>query len=93
MTAPRSRQEVTRVSQKLARASQTPEVVACPCTMAVTVSAMSVGLALSAGRKMSDWNESAWMLGTAGHNPRGKGDDEERAPCRTTEWFHLKRRT
>ena len=44
-------------------------------------------------QKMSDWNESAWMLGAAGHNPRGKGDDKECAPCRTTEWFHLKRRT
>jgi hypothetical protein len=93
MTAPRSRQEVTRVSQKLARASRTPEVVTCPCIMAVAVSAVSVCSALSAGRKMSDWNESAWMLGAAGHNPRGKGDDEECAPCRTTERFHLKRRT
>ena len=93
MTAPRFHQEVTRVSQKLARASWTPEVVACPCIMAVVVSAVSVCSALSAGRKMSDWNESAWMLGAAGHNPRGKGDDKECAPCRTTEWFHLKRRT
>ena len=82
-----------RVSRKLARASQTPEVVACPCTMAVVVSAISVGLALSAGGKMSDWNESAWMLGMAGHNPSGKGDDEEHAPCGTTEQFHLKRWT
>ena len=78
-----------RVSPKLARASQTPEVVACPCgtpvacpcAMAVTVSAVSEGLALSMGGKMSDWNESAPMLGMAGHNPRGKGDDEEHAPC------------
>ena len=49
MTASRSCQEVTRVSRKLARASWTPEVVACPCTMAVTVSVVSVGLALSVG--------------------------------------------
>ena len=97
MMAPHSRQEVTRVSWKLARASWTPEVVACPCGMAVTcpcimavvVSAVSVCSALSAGRKMSDWNESAWMLGAAGHNPRGKGDDEEHAPL--AGQFHLKR--
>ena len=82
MTAPCSHQEVTRVSLKLARASQTPEVVACPCTMAVAVNAVSAGSALSVGRKMSDWNESAWMLGMTGHNPRGKGDNEEHAPCR-----------
>ena len=90
-----------RVSWKLARASRTPEVVACPCgmavacpcTMAVTVSVVSVCSALSMGRKMSDWNESAWMLGMAGHNPRGKGDNKECAPCRTTEQFHLKRQT
>ena len=90
MTAPCSHQEVTRVSPKLARASQTPEVVACPCSMAITcqctmavaVSAVSAGSALSMGGKMSDWNESAWTLGMAGHNPRGKGDDEECAPCR-----------
>ena len=93
MTAPRSCQEVTRVSQKLARASWTPEVVACPCTMAVAVSVVSVGSVLSVGRKMSDQNESAWMLGMAGHNPRGKGDDKECAPCGTTEQFHLKRPT
>ena len=76
---------MTRVSRKLARASRTPKVVACPCgtavacpcIMAVVVSAVSVCFVLSAGRKMSDWNESAWMLGAAGHNPRGKGDDEE----------------
>jgi hypothetical protein len=89
MMAPRSRQEVTRVSLKLARASRTPEVVACPCgtavacpcAMAVAVSAVSAGSALSVGGKMSDWNESARMLGVAGHNPRGKGDDEEHTPC------------
>ena len=48
--SPTLHQEVTRVSQKLARASWTPEVVACPCgtavacpcTMAVAVSAVSV---------------------------------------------------
>ena len=74
---------------KLARASQTPEVVACPCskaiacpcTMAVAVSAVSAGSALSMGRKLYDWNESAWMLGMAGHNTRGKGDNEECTPC------------
>ena len=82
MMAPRSRQEVTRVSLKLARASWTPEVVACPCGMAVAVSAVSAGSALSMGGKMSNWNESAPMLGVAGHNPRGKGDDEEHTPCR-----------
>ena len=81
MMAPCSHQEVTRVSPKLARASWAPEVVTCLCTMAVAVSVLSAGSALGAGRKMSDWNESAWMLGMAGHNPRGKGDDKECAPC------------
>ena len=90
MIAPHSRQEVTRVSPKLARASWTPEVVTCPCgmavtcpcTMAVTVSVVSMGSVLGVGKKMSNWNESAWMLCVAGHNPRGKGDNEEHAPCR-----------
>ena len=81
MMAPCSRQEVTRVSPKLARASQTPEVVTCPCTMAVAVSVVSVGSALGTGGKMSNWNESAWMLGMAGHNSRRKGDNKEHTPC------------
>ena len=67
-----------RVLPKPARASQTPKVVTCPCTMAVVV---SVGSALGMGRKMSDWNESAWMPGVAGHNPRGKWGNEEHASC------------
>ena len=49
--------------------------------MAVAVSVVSVGSALGTGGKMSNWNESAWILAMAGHNPRGKGDDEECAPC------------
>ena len=50
--------------------------------MAVTVSVVSMGSVLGMGKKMSNWNESAWMLCVAGHNPRGKGDNEEHAPCR-----------
>lgn len=32
--------------------------------------AVSAGSALGAGGKMSDWKESAWAPGMAGHNPR-----------------------
>ena len=47
----------------------------------------------SPGLRMITHRLPVCICTAAGHNPRGKGDDEECALCRTTEWFHLKRRT